>query len=571
MDTRSRLPLAAAILAAIAPLVAALVAFGLFLATFGTRETTTLMKFGGPFGFWAVFASTAAGTALIPVLFLLGRGWKLPAAIPLVLASLPWWPGVLGVWLDSELSLQALSNIPARQRFFVAAGGLGESQGARIFGGWMAAALLGTTALVLALHAASGAESRSRAGRVVALPVLLLFPLLLAVAVPGAGSAAFFWLGLPAVALLGAALLGGPSTGEGQGRTGALAFVALVAGALAWAAGATSGAARSLGAGLEAISHGDPRHTTALLVDAGGALAAMKTAGGYGLLGAALACVLAAVRLVRARPSGFALGNALVALVFAGALAGTDTLVVARFAERLSSPFRPAWEGVADFEAPVISWLENATEPRVVVSREAVLVQGQPFPVAALKGGAEREALVAALKALLPEPEPEGRLPSFEAPEKSPWLEVMIDRRLGLDVLYTVLDLADASGAKGVVFAGVSGGVPTLERPLPAEMAPFFAAAAKAAHGVELPGKALARQLEEPWYTALVEVAEPVEVHDQLGEEVFRVSETLPRGRGPVVLYAGEGVGMERLLSVGALLARAGYSVHLARPSPAAP
>jgi hypothetical protein len=442
---------------------------------------------------YAVVAVTWLAALILAVLLALSaRGVRVPAAVAVGVAALPWVVGAVGVRLGTAevIAVLRFGGIGPAERASVLARGIAEVSGARWLGAWCASALLGAVGLGLAIAAAAQpATDRkplwSLAGIALGAPLVGAAVWLLLSQAHGTSAmlvviAAFgAWLAL-AIAF-GAAAADAP-----HGRAAALATAAGPAALLAVLSALVASETAGLMHVLKTLAFAEPGHRASVLAvgvaetfGAGGVVRWISL--GVGVLG----CVaLAGYAASRARPSvGRLVGGAALVLVSLLPL-GVDRLVDL-LAERDAAPLaRGTFDEVPGFEPVVLDAGSPTRAPDLFVSVESVrLPDGEVVPHADLASPLGRSRLAAALRVGRRSEDPADRLGALlEAPPEDtggPFVDgtrraIALDRRVSGRVLAWIVAAADEAGVTSLELIGATGSVDAAQRALVARRVPLL-------------------------------------------------------------------------------------------------
>lgn len=408
--------------------------------------------------FYAVVAMTWLSALVLTItLALAGRGARVPSAVSLFFAGLPWLVGVAGVRVSTSHVLDAVTNVEPSMRATLIAQGLAEASGARLVGAWCTAALAGSLALGLAI-ASLGQRSPNRkplfgaVGLLLSLPVLALtgYAVVAHVFGPDLLFAVVAALGAVVALTLAAAGSGDSLHARAAALSAAVAPSALVSFVAAVAAMETGG----FRGAFSAVAMAEPSQRAALLAQGAGAFIVGGRLGNLSLGALGLASlVLAGWAVSRARPTvGALLGGVAVAVV-ALLVVGTDRLSDLATRHDLGALPLTAWQGVDGFVPTTIVGAndEENLRPVAVVTTDRVLpLGGAPVPLSTLSTAGGRAALAAALRPTLTLGAPDGS----PEPDAQPAMALAIDARIPASTLRALFEVAQAAGAHSVVLVG---------------------------------------------------------------------------------------------------------------------
>jgi len=550
----------AAIAAALLPLIAAPVLFasvGSLAGGFqGFAELWSAAGVMAP-GVAGALAVAMIVTALLEALIALG--FRIPAAVPIAIATLPWWAAVAGVPIGSTQMFQAVTMVNPDDRVRILAAGTSEILGGRILGAWGAVALLCTTALALAAASLASGVPRKALGAAIALPALGSFVLaMLAGRLAGAGSG--LCLVIPALIFTVVSAVAGWSCGRApEGRSSPSAAVGTVAaGAMGLVGGAvvlsSLSARRAYAAASQAAFDRELLRTS--LEEILSARTMVNVALLLALVAVAAAAAWAASRFqerISAVRAALACAAPLVALLLA------DGVVSGRLFETGSAIAAADPGPLAGVQLTEIAKATREVSPRVVVREGEIEMRGErPMPIASLESPDGQQALAGAISQNLGA--------GSDSPAGEPQsLDVAVDQRVAAGAVRAFVDAAWASGVRALVFAAhVRTPSP---KPLPRELR-LLAVVLDSPMGVEVRLATAPDDSEAPssWQARLgpgeVQVAPRTP-----GRQPFSI-ERPPEGEGQkVFLELGGARTAEEILSAVAKLSAAGYvPVLQARP-----
>lgn len=134
--------------AGLLPLLFLAASGGLLVVWLGGLEAfSRILGMAGP-SIHRVAAFTLAAMAnLVMILFLVGAWWRsVPLALPVLMALVPWWRGVLGALRGMPPVFTAVASIAPEDRGLMLMQGAAELQCLRLLGAWASATLLLATA-----------------------------------------------------------------------------------------------------------------------------------------------------------------------------------------------------------------------------------------------------------------------------------------------------------------------------------------------------------------------------------------------------------------------------------------
>jgi len=434
-------------------------------ATESVREMG-LVAFGLIVG-GGVMGAVGAGVCL----FLAGRGLRVPAALTLAMAILPWMVGLGFTALGLARMYEALAFAEPAARATMMARGIAESTFATLFGGVVGSAVCAGTAFGMAVCAiGQRAPRRSFAGALIggalSLPVLGL-------ALWAAWSVRMSGLVL-AVAALGAVLacaLAGAGIGadEPHGRSGALGAATPIGALLAVVMAAEAARASAMITVFSALASASSEMRGVFLVRSMAELRPVSATATWALpLGSLVLLGLAGWAVSRSRPSVGRLAGAvavgLVALTAVGSSAAVGAWAEGRAAGHADLP----WAEAEGFEPLRIAARDDDEPTLELLLRDGGLTEPDGARVAAPTREAMREPLAERIARAA---DPRGPAYGVERPAR---LAVAVDRRVGGPALRAFFGaLADAR-AESVALAGRSAASPPPEDA--AEVAEIFPA-----------------------------------------------------------------------------------------------
>ena len=458
--------------------------------------------------FWAVLGAAAFGAAVAAVLvFLSARGTRVPVALPIFVAGLPWFTGSAGT--AAGMSGVRASLPDGESRPMVLAYDIAVAALASAMGTWIGAALLAGTGVGLAI-AAIGQRAPLRSGLGAVVGVAAALPMLgiavwAAIAMPPNGA----MLVLPALGALVGVAIAGAAAGkdEPHRRSAALAAAAPVALGLAFVATAIMLHAGWLVRGFASLS-------ATLQSSRGLVLAEMAEDGGPARLAStwgALAALAPVIGVggwasIRGGASAGRIAGALAALLAAATLPAASFAVGSLVRETAQVAATMPWDGIDGFVPIVISGQDYLDAPELFLSPEGVSTPGDPpVPLS--------EETVVALRI-------------HAALSSETRLAVAIDARVTGDALRSFVDLARAAGARVLSIVGTDG-VAASERASLEQDAPMLASFAAWPSGV------------------LVVLMEERETHYALDDPVLYHG--VVTGPGPVLLATRAGSTVEAI------------------------
>ncbi len=438
----------------------------------------------------APFAGIVAG-ALIGVA---GTGRRVPTALALFAAALPWLIGLAGHRYGMYMVEQALSFADPSSRAPMIAQGYAESSGALLYGAGVASGTLLGTSLGLAIAAlGQRAPDRSLLGAgiaLLALPFLGAGGWLMTVSPMAASTPIAVALGATIAAGLAGAAVGSDAP---KHRSAALAVGAVAAGSLAFVAAAAAAATAARMEVFSALAMVSPDARMEVLVAAAEELAPATAVARWGIvLGVVPLLALVGLSATRSKVSaGMVIGGVVSALVVL-LVVGLDEYIVRAAPAGLAELARPPWRDHPSFEPVPLDGADGGMETPPAV--HALVLEGNLVPLAGQPSvpiGAGAEAVTASLHQLvspaggdLDEPPPQtgllGMLGQVEGaetlPSAEPSLSLAFDRRTDHATLSRVIESAEAAGAKSIWWTGLPGDVSPEGRAAVAAQLPLVAA-----------------------------------------------------------------------------------------------
>lgn len=467
-----------AVLAALLPMLSA---FGAMIyqvvASEGPSGWLHLMAEGG-FATWLTCLLAAFGALVLAVvLFLCGRGARVPAAIGLFVAALPWLGGLAGMRLGIWRASDAIQFADPASRAMLMAQGIAEASATRFVGTTLSSSLFAGLAMGWGV-AAIAQRAPNRKG-LLALPfgVAGLLGAVLATALTFAGDGSFL---LIFVASIGAAIaLGLAGAGAGgdlpHGRAAALAAASGLAAVLAFFAALEASETTGLRNVFGAVANASPEMKATFLARGAAEIVAAKGAAMWGGMLIALTAIgLAAWAFTRAKPSAGRWAGGVALVLVAATTWALDRWVISSVGETMASLTRPPWAAVADFVPAAIESRGRFESVDAIVSPDRVtrVAGGAMAPIPADGTAAPaRQQLAELFRQVLPVPEPARPEPEPGSREdiirrmldsEQPWgrtepdrsLVLAVDARIPPRALRAVLDAARDAGADSVVFVG---------------------------------------------------------------------------------------------------------------------
>ena len=361
-----------AIAAALTPTVFSLFAcvlFGLATAAGGGSLLYAIQEMGTSF-YFILFASLSAMVAVSVLLYAAARGVRVPAALTIALASLPWLTGVAGARWGVHVATSAVAGADPASRAVLMAAGIAEATHARLFGALIASGLLGASAFGLALGAlAQRAPGRSIAGGAIGLAVMLPLLALAGYATTAARSGGLGMVLAAMGAILATALASAGAGADPRARSGPLASAAPIAAGLSVQAAAVAASSISLVAVFSAVASADPASRGQLVVAGAREMAPLSLALVLVVpLSLLAAAAVAGWSATRARPTVGSLIGAGALLVTAGIVVLADGVATRGASESFHEVAAPPWAHVDGFEPTRIDRFDGVIDVQGIVT-----------------------------------------------------------------------------------------------------------------------------------------------------------------------------------------------------------
>lgn len=132
---------------------------------FAERSLPELIVLSGAPSYGTLFFGLAGGIACSVLCLNAARGRRVPAAIPLLIAGLPWLIGALGYRAGIGAVMRALAMVNPADAQIIAVAGNSEALCNLVLGGWVSAMVLLGTGVSLALTAFSEGGEKSSSSR----------------------------------------------------------------------------------------------------------------------------------------------------------------------------------------------------------------------------------------------------------------------------------------------------------------------------------------------------------------------------------------------------------------------
>jgi hypothetical protein len=397
-----------AALAACFPLVACPVTPVVAVVSAGAQhEPTRLFVEGGPLAYLSLGVFVFSAMALAVLCAFAARGSRVPVAVLLVLAVLPWLVGVAGMRLGLVATMGAVGNVNPLDKVTILAAGISEATCCRLLGTFLSAGLLAALGLSLAVGAIGTARKSNGLGAVAGLAATA--PMLAAcLVVPNfheLGPVGYLPL-LAAMALVFAGAMGGMSL-NGDGRSSLLAATLVFPAGLAVTALATGVGVTGMMELFRALAMVSPADRATIAVQGSLELATADrlamVSWGAGALGVLVLAGLAFSRFgaPAERPPEPSVRTALgvelaVCAVVAVLVVAADQSAVRSAAAMIDSTRSQPWSSVPGFTPLRARGSQQGYQPWVLspdalVTAEGAVV-GQPFSEAGLAESAARFA-----------------------------------------------------------------------------------------------------------------------------------------------------------------------------------
>ena len=438
--------------------------------------------------FYVIVGAGALSALVCAVLLLLaGRGARVPAAVTVLMATLPWLCGLAGTSAGMAMVSEAVAVVDPSDRAMLMAVGVAEASNAAIAGAWVAASLLSAVAIGLALGSVG---QRAPERRVIGAPLGI------AAVLPMLGLAA--WVGLtsswmqggmlflPSLGALLACAVAAAGVGhdEPHRRSVALAAAAPVAAGLAFVAtahAAYAGATTQVVAAFATVGSGS---FDEILVAASQEMVPLRLAATWGGIAALLPVLgVGAWAALRGGVSGGRIAGAIALLLVAALCPASDTAVRAYTRDALAGVGAQPWDGVAGFEPSNVARGDGCGTVRVLATMDglASAPAGGDAVVAWSDGAGLEERIRAAMEPVRPY--------GIPAPgeERSSDVAVALDRRLPAEPLRALVRHAAVAGVTSMCFVGPRGvGLSTEQRAVIERTLPVLAAFGDRASGARV-------------------------------------------------------------------------------------
>jgi len=375
-------------------------------------------------------------------LLLAGRGKRVPAAVTVAMAILPWLMGLAFTAFGLARVWDALVMADPTMRAALMAMGIAEATNAELFGGVVGSAVCAGVAFGLAIAAVGQrAPERSPIGALIG-GALVLPVLGLSLWAAWTARSSGLVLAISATGAVLACAVGGAGIGADapHGRSGALGAAVPVAALLAVvmaAEAALSGASIEI---FGALAHADPSQRAMLLAGAVAELRPVSAAATWTLpIGALGVMGLAGWSAYKSRPSGGRVaGGVALALVALGAV-GADAAVNGWAQARAAALTELPWSGAEGFEpVRVASNDEPGEDLRVLLTPDGLTRLGGERAA-----GATRDSMRASLT---------DRVARTEGRRRA----VTVDRRVGAPVLRAFFGALADQRVDSIALGGVS-------------------------------------------------------------------------------------------------------------------
>ena len=435
--------------------------------------------------FWAVLGCAALGGLVAAVLVLLaGRGMRVPVALPIFFAALPWLAGLAGTAAGMNMVKGALAFADASQRSMMLAAGISEATIASAMGAWIGAALLAGVAVGLGICAV-GQRAPGRSGLGALVGVASALPMLgiavwVTLAMPPTGAI----LVLPALGAMIACGVAAAGAGkdEPHRRSAALAAGAPIAIGLAFVATAIAVHTGWLIEGFGALASVGSESRGSILVAMAQDLVPAQLASTWGALAALLPVLgVGGWAAMRGGLSGGRVAGGVAAILVAAILPASHAAVSSYTRDAMAGVGNTPWAQVASFQPISIPGDGYCEQARVTVSPDGLRVDN---------GGAvsvtDAAAVANALRPAL-DPVPSDDYVIAPPDEHTPRLAVAIDASVTAGALRAFAEHARAAGARSLCVVGTRGeGVTAAERAIVERNAPLLAPFVQSFGGVEV-------------------------------------------------------------------------------------
>lgn len=449
---------AAALVAALAP-VPGLFLAALALVALSRGQLIGMLREGGTWSYAAIAAAGLGFMACAGLGAVAAWGARVPVAIPIGFAVLPFLLGAVGMGMGVQMASRAVAMAAPDMRALIMTAGVGEAAQSRVLGAMLSAGLLGAVGLGFA----AGAVGRKAKNR--GLPGLALFggvgaaiPILAVIVSLSRGHFDLALLPAAVTGLFGAGVLALAGFGVGEdpsGRAGALAAGAAVAVGLAFMVAAIGGADASVGHVLKALTQVAPDDRLIIVAQGAAEAAGLVRVAAFSPVALVVVAGLAASAFWRNPSRSLALEGGLLLLiafvVFAAASVGSST---AR--EELERHARAPWAGIAGFEPAVVPDGASAERLAAFVGPSGAWdAEGKPLGAdaleKALKAGVHPDSARNGSRGLL------GSRDDDPAERGGTAVTVAVDGRVGRPRFLELVGLARTAGAQAIVVVGAAG------------------------------------------------------------------------------------------------------------------
>ena len=478
-------PVVAATLPAAFSLTACLL-FGATIASAGSaRAIEYHLEEMGPAALFAIVIATVVSVIACSVLlYVAGRGVRVPLALVVGPAALPWLAGLLGARYAMGIAREAVASADPASRATMMARGIAEASNARLLGAMLGSGLLAAVGLGFALDAlGQRAPKRSIAGAGIGALAGLPLVALALYALLAARSAGLILVIASIGALLAMALAGaGIGADEPRARSAALGSAVPIASGLAVYAAAVASSSMSLIVVFGALANAERSLRGALVARAAEELGpltlALSASAPVALAGAA---ALAGWSVLRARPSPGRIAGAAALVVTSLLVVAADLATTSYASSALEGSASRPWGAVEGFAAVSLHTDEADGELDGLLRPEGLsAVDGEAVssfdPASLDRGIAELRRRAAAR--LSDEDQTEEEIPEWlrAAPSDlpgatddervfraAPGLALAVDRRVNAASLRALFDAAARAHVEAIQITGDDAGAPSAQ------------------------------------------------------------------------------------------------------------
>ena len=443
-----------------------------------------------------VLAAMGSWCVCVVLAVLAARSIRIPSAIPIFLATLPWIAGLVGLSTGMLAASGAIAFADSASQSVMSARGYSEALQSRVFGGWATAGLAASLSLAFAFGAAGQRDTNRKwsfagVGAVFALLLVGLSGYALVAHSNTAGAVMVAFCAACALVSLPVAL--GASGGDARhSRAAALSAASVVAMLLAWGAASVAAISHARADQFLALSIADPESRMMFAARSASSFLVLARVHWIGM-GVMVACVLVCLgwSASRAKPTlGGVVGAAFVA-IFVALPVAVDVGATAQAEAVVMTFTEDPWEAVPGFQ-PVVFPIEVASgyDGRNILGVDGLVFQQTTVSTTDLltaEGQAQATELFRAQQAArnagwlgegeLPDWLGEDELPDWSGEDERPqWEEegaealgdtterllteprvsIFLDARVRVDVLRGVLRAAQAADIHALLLCGTT-------------------------------------------------------------------------------------------------------------------